>query len=149
MFGIAGIIASPGQQISRPTLEAMTESLAHRGPDEEAYFVRGRVGLGHRRLRIIDLAGGHQPLSNEAGDVWVTYNGEIYNYRELRRALQASGHRFATNSDTEVIVHAYEEWAEDCIARLRGMFAIALWDAKRRRLLLASDRFGVKTLYYA
>src|SRR6185436_12994900 len=113
--------------------------IVHRGPDDEGIYVDGPVGLGMRRLSIIDIAGGHQPISNEDGTVWVVFNGEIYNYRELRPNLEARGHRFATNSDTETIVHLYEEYGPDFVHHLRGMFAIAL----------VRDRLGIKPLYYA
>ncbi|HVG30153.1 MAG TPA: asparagine synthase (glutamine-hydrolyzing) [Pyrinomonadaceae bacterium] len=127
----------------------MMERLEHRGPDGDGSWAGSQAVLGHRRLAIIDLAGGRQPLFNETGDVGVILNGEIYNYRELRRELSDAGHRFATASDTEVIVHGYEEWGDDFVSRLRGMFAFAVWDEPRRRFLLGRDRFGVKPLYYA
>jgi asparagine synthase (glutamine-hydrolysing) len=127
----------------------MNACLVHRGPDDEGYYESPGVGLAARRLSIIDLAGGHQPISNEDGSVWLAYNGEVYNHVELREALEQRGHVFRTRTDTETIVHAYEEWGEDCVARLRGMFAFGLWDATRERLLLARDRFGIKPLYYA
>jgi asparagine synthase (glutamine-hydrolysing) len=126
----------------------MCSVIRHRGPDDEGIHVEPGVGLGMRRLSIIDLAGGRQPIHNETGSVWVVFNGEIYNYRELRRDLEARGHAFATSSDTETIVHAYEEWGEDAFARLRGMFGIALWDRARATLILARDRAGIKPLHY-
>jgi asparagine synthase (glutamine-hydrolysing) len=126
----------------------MNESLRHRGPDDEGIFLGRGIGLGHRRLSIIDVAGGHQPISNEDGTIWVLLNGEIYNYSELYADLVSRGHRFATSSDTETIVHLYEEFGEECFAKLQGMFAIAIWDGKKRRLLLARDRVGKKPLYY-
>jgi len=128
---------------------AMRDVMRHRGPDEEGLLVDGPVGLGHRRLSIIDLAGGRQPIGNEDGTVSIVFNGEIYNFGELRRDLEARGHQFTTRSDTEVIVHLYEELGVNCVDLLRGMFAFALWDANRRRLLLARDRLGIKPLYYA
>jgi asparagine synthase (glutamine-hydrolysing) len=126
----------------------MSRVLAHRGPDDEGYFYDGSVGLAHRRLSIIDLAGGHQPLSNEDGSVHIVFNGEIYNYRDLRRELLQRGHLFRTETDTEVIVHLYEELGERCVERLRGMFAFAIWDQRSRRLVLARDRLGQKPLFY-
>jgi len=126
----------------------MTNALAHRGPDGNGYHTDGPVALGHRRLAIIDLAGGAQPISNEDGTVWVTFNGEIYNYQELRTELIAAGHQFRSNSDTEVLVHAYEQWGRDCLNRLRGMFGLAFWDANLRQLILARDRMGIKPLVY-
>jgi asparagine synthase (glutamine-hydrolysing) len=129
----------------------MTAALSHRGPDDSGYFVdpSGRVGLGHRRLSIIDLSpAGRQPMSNAAGSIWVTFNGEIYNYREIRRELAAAGEVLRTNTDTEVIVLAYERWGINCLDRLRGMFAFALWDGRQRRMFLVRDRVGVKPLYY-
>ena len=122
--------------------------MIHRGPDDEGYHEDRVVRMGFRRLSIIDVEGGHQPLRNEDGTVWVTFNGEIYNYRDLRSELQQRGHVFATRADTEVIVHGYEEWGDDCVLRFNGMFALAIWDARRQRLLLARDHFGVKPLYF-
>ncbi len=148
MCGIAGRVnvAAP---IDRAELFRMTELIAHRGPDDHGYHLRTRVGLGHRRLSIIDLAGGRQPLANEDETVWIVFNGEIYNHVELRRELVARGHRFRTHSDTEAIVHAYEEWGPDCARRLRGMFAFAIWDDRAQRLTLVRDRLGIKPIYYA
>ncbi|HEV8586844.1 MAG TPA: asparagine synthase (glutamine-hydrolyzing) [Methylomirabilota bacterium] len=149
MCGIAGYLNfDPERPIDRGVLERMTRTLVHRGPDEEGYFVDGPVGLGMRRLRVIDLDGGRQPLANEDRTVWVVFNGEIYNFDELRRQLEHR-HTFRTRSDTEVIVHLYEEYGPSCTRALRGMFAFALWDARRRRLLLARDHLGEKPLYYA
>jgi asparagine synthase (glutamine-hydrolysing) len=150
--GITGILRlAPSAAIERDTVAAMTRALVHRGPDDEGFYdePRGRCALGFRRLSIIDLDTGHQPISNEDGTIWVVLNGEIYNYRELRAALQARGHRFRTQSDTEVIVHLFEEAGEACLDRLAGMFAIAIWDARRGQLTLARDRFGKKPLAYA
>jgi asparagine synthase (glutamine-hydrolysing) len=130
-------------------LQRMARTLTHRGPDEEGYYVDDFVGLGHRRLSIIDLESGRQPMANEDGQVRVVFNGEIYNHGELGALLRTKGHRFTTRSDTEVIVHAYEEWGADCVERLRGMFAFAVWDRRRQCLLLARDRLGKKPLYYA
>ena len=147
MCGICGI-ATPEGVPDRERLEAMAASLIHRGPDSSGLVVDGPVGLAARRLSIIDLATGDQPISNEDGTVHVVQNGEIYNFRELRAELEAAGHRFRTNADTEVLVHLYEEVGEEFAQRLRGMFAIAVWDARTRRLVLARDRFGIKPLYY-
>src|SRR5690242_6021293 len=127
----------------------MTEAIVHRSPDEDGHYVASGIAMGVRRLSIIDLASSHQPLSDESGDIWTVFNGEIFNFPELRRELQASGHRLATSGDTETIVHLYEEHGPDFPSRLRGMFGIALWDEPRRRLVLARDRMGVKPLYLA
>jgi asparagine synthase (glutamine-hydrolysing) len=150
MCGIAGRFNyDPLRPVARDVLEAMTDAVAHRGPDAAGYHLAPGVGLGHRRLSIIDLSTGDQPLSNEDGTVWTVFNGEIYNFAEVRAELLAHGHRFRTGSDTEVIVHGYEQWGERCVDRFRGMFAFAVWDSAARRLLLARDRLGVKPLYYA
>jgi asparagine synthase (glutamine-hydrolysing) len=150
MCGIAGFVnVDEAKAVDVALLHHMTRTLVHRGPDEEGYFTDGPVGLGMRRLRIIDLDGGKQPIANEDGTVWVVFNGEIYNFPELRRALESRGHQLRTNSDTEVIVHLYEEQGAECVQALRGMFAFALWDANKRTLVLARDRFGKKPLYYA
>ncbi|MGQ0615358.1 MAG: asparagine synthase (glutamine-hydrolyzing) [Planctomycetaceae bacterium] len=178
MCGIAGILLKRGSPLDPEVLLRMTRSLEHRGPDEEGYVVdpvplggrwpaqaplrRGpapqgtapstsgpAVGLGHRRLSIIDLASGQQPLCNEDGTIWITFNGEIYNFAALRAELEAKGHALRTASDTEMIVHAYEEWGAECLQRFRGMFAFAIWDARTRRLFLARDRLGKKPLFYA
>jgi asparagine synthase (glutamine-hydrolysing) len=126
----------------------MCNTLVHRGPDDEGYFMEGNVGLGMRRLTVIDLVTGHQPIANEDGRIWIVFNGEIYNYPELRKTLEQQGHVFATNTDTEAIIHAYEEYGEACVRQLNGMFAFAIWDGHKRKLLLARDRLGVKPLYY-
>jgi asparagine synthase (glutamine-hydrolysing) len=148
MCGIAGVLyADSDRPVDRAILQAMGDSLAHRGPDAEGFWIEPGFGMVHRRLSIIDLAGGDQPIGNEDGSVRVVYNGEIYNYRELREELERAGHRFRTRSDTEVIVHLYEDVGDAFVERLRGMFAIALWDVRRRRLLLARDRVGIKPLY--
>lgn len=151
MCGIAGIYDPTGARADerRPILERMTRTLVHRGPDDEGYFLDEHVALGYRRLSIIDLETGHQPIHNEDGSVWVVFNGEIYNYNALRLILEAKGHAFTTRTDTETIVHAYEQWGPACVERFRGMFAFALWDRRCRRLLLARDRLGKKPLYYA
>jgi asparagine synthase (glutamine-hydrolysing) len=145
--GICGIVSSRGR-VDRERLAKMSATLAHRGPDSEGTFAKGAVGLAARRLAIIDVAGGDQPIANEDGNCTVVQNGEIYNYAELTRSLERAGHTFRSRSDTEAIVHAYEEWELGFAERLRGMFALALWDARRRRLVLARDRFGIKPLYY-
>jgi asparagine synthase (glutamine-hydrolysing) len=150
MCGIAGIIDSRRDaRVDPGTIHQMCEAIVHRGPDDEGMYVDGGVGLGMRRLSIIDVAGGHQPVHNESRTVWVVFNGEIYNFPELRAGLETRGHRFYTNSDTEVIVHLYEEMGANCVQKLRGMFAIALYDERQRRLLLARDRLGKKPLHYA
>ncbi len=150
MCGICGIYNfGSGAPVEEAALRSATRALAHRGPDDEGHYVEGALGLGNRRLSIIDLAGGHQPIANEDKSVWITLNGEIYNYRSLREELIGRGHRFATESDTETIVHLYEDFGIECLSRLRGVFAFALWDKRRRRLLVARDRLGVKPLFYA
>lgn len=151
MCGIAGFVIRGTSLDLTAALADMAGAIAHRGPDDDGFFEANsgdwRIGLAHRRLSIIDLSTGHQPLGNEDGSVQIVFNGEIYNFEVLREELLAKGHRFATRSDTETIVHAYEEWGEACVERLRGMFAFALWDANRQRLFLARDRFGKKPLY--
>lgn len=150
MCGIAGMIGiEPGYRAEAADVHQMCQTIVHRGPDDEGIYVHGRAGLGMRRLSIIDLSTGHQPIHNEEQNLWVVFNGEIYNFPELRPELEARGHRFYTNSDTEVIVHLYEEYGIECVKKLRGMFALALWDQRKEKLLLARDRFGKKPLYYA
>ncbi|HSL21365.1 MAG TPA: asparagine synthase (glutamine-hydrolyzing) [Vicinamibacterales bacterium] len=154
MCGIAGFAERDARGSSSPEsafalVHAMCDVIRHRGPDDEGVHTGPGVGLGMRRLSIIDLSTGHQPIHNETRDVWVVFNGEIYNYRELRRELESCGHRFYTSSDTESIVHAYEEWGSGAFERLRGMFGVAIWDARSRELFLARDRAGIKPLYYA
>jgi asparagine synthase (glutamine-hydrolysing) len=148
MCGIAGIVGRPGEPPSREVLSAMGSALAHRGPDDATLALHGQAGLAFRRLSIIDVAGGQQPLHNEDDSCHLILNGEIYNHLELRRDLEARGHRPRTHSDAEVVLHGYEEWGDEVVPRLRGMFAFALWDDKRRRLLLARDRLGKKPLVY-
>jgi asparagine synthase (glutamine-hydrolysing) len=149
MCGICGKLNfDRDNEVSQPLLKAMADSIVHRGPDDDGYYLAGQVGLGFRRLSIIDLAGGHQPLSNEDGTVWIVFNGEIYNYQDLREDLLKKGHVFRTKSDTETIVHLYEEYGEAGIQSLRGMFAFAIWDQNQQKLLLARDRLGIKPLYY-
>jgi asparagine synthase (glutamine-hydrolysing) len=137
-----------GKPVDQRVLSAMTASLAHRGPDDSGYLIDGPLGLGFRRLSIIDVDGGHQPMSDSQGSVWVAFNGEIYNFRELRDALVKKGHVFRTRSDTEVIVHGYKEWGNAVLTRLNGMFGVAIWDAARRKLLIARDAAGIKLVYY-
>ena len=150
MCGIVGIVkVDPRETPEEARLKRMRDVLRHRGPDGEGLWIEGPVGLGHRRLSIVDVAGGQQPMSNEDGQVWITYNGEIYNHAALRPGLEAKGHRYQTRSDTETILHLYEEEGDACVERLQGMFAFALWDRKGDRLLLARDRLGIKPLYYA
>ena len=150
MCGICGIYQPRGEAIiQRTTLKAMADTLSHRGPDAEGFYSCGPVGLAHRRLSIIDLEGGQQPLSNEDGTVWTVFNGEIYNFEDLNSRFLSNGHSFKTRSDTETIVHLYEELGDACFAEFRGMFAIALWDARRKRLVLARDRIGKKPLFYS
>lgn len=134
--------------VRRRDIEAMTRTLVHRGPDDEGYYVEGAIGFGFRRLSIIDLAGGHQPMSDAEESVWVIFNGEIYNFSELKRELEAYGHVFRTKSDTEVIIHGYKQWGDEVLNRLNGMFGLAIWDARQRRLVLARDPFGIKLVYY-
>ena len=165
MCGISGILNYSGQPVDISTLKMMAETLNHRGPDDEGYYInsvhacpqtrkwkstpgKGNIGLVHTRLSIIDLSSGHQPMTNEDETLWITFNGEIYNFLDLKKELDGKGHRFRTNCDTEVIIHAYEEWGKECVKKLRGMFAFALWDEKNQTLFLARDRLGIKPLYY-
>lgn len=148
MCGIAGIIRWDGRQVREDEIRAMCGVIAHRGPDDEGVYVGDGVAIGMRRLSIIDLDNGFQPISNEDGTIWIVFNGEIYNYRELRRDLEKHGHVFRTASDTETIVHLYEDLGPRCVDRLRGMFAFAIWDTRKRQVLLARDRLGIKPLYY-
>src|SRR5438477_1904655 len=148
MCGIAGfLLRDPCASLS--TLRGMCDQIRHRGPDDEGFHLEGRVGIGMRRLSIIDLDTGRQPISNEDGTVWVVFNGEVYNYKQLRAELIAKGHVFETNSDTETLVHLYEQEGTDGLKRLRGMFAYCIWDSRRQQMLLVRDRFGKKPLYYA
>jgi len=149
MCGIAGVVNGERGGVDAATIHRMCQSIVHRGPDDEGIFVKEGAGLGVRRLSVIDLAGGHQPVFNEDKTICVVYNGEIYNFPELRLELEGRGHRFSTHTDTEVIVHLYEEMGRDCVQKLRGMFAFAIYDARNRRLLLARDRLGIKPLHYA
>jgi asparagine synthase (glutamine-hydrolysing) len=147
--GIAGIVGRKGDSIDASDVRRMCQTIVHRGPDDEGILAQGPVGLGMRRLSIIDLAGGRQPIHNEDKSIWIVFNGEIYNFPQLREDLLSRGHQFYTHSDTEVIVHLYEEMGADCVQKLRGMFALALYDARKQSLLLARDRLGKKPLHYA
>jgi asparagine synthase (glutamine-hydrolysing) len=149
MCGICGVLERGGRPVPPELIDRMTDVLSHRGPDGSGRYVSGEVGLGHRRLSIIDLGGGAQPIGNEDETLQVIFNGEIYNYIELREELIGRGHVFRTKSDTEVIVHGYEEWGLECVSRFNGIFAFALWDSNRKRLFVARDHLGVKPLYYA
>ncbi len=149
MCGIAAWFDPDGRTPPAEWLAGAAAALEHRGPDDVGFHAEPGVGLAFRRLSIVDVAGGHQPLANEDGTVWIVYNGEIYNHAARRADLEARGHRYRTRSDTETIVHAYEEWGEECVERLRGMFAFAIWDRPRRRLFVARDRLGIKPLYLA
>jgi len=149
MCGITGIMQFGSSAPADPSaLHRMCDTMAHRGPDDDGIYIAGSVGLGMRRLSIVDLATGHQPLCNEDGTIWIVFNGEIYNHAELRPRLEARGHVYRTHSDTETIVHLYEEYGRDCVQHLRGMFAFAIWDAPRKSLFVARDRLGIKPLYY-
>ncbi len=148
MCGICGIFDRSGSIIDRDVLDKMTAIIKHRGPDGDGRFLDGAVGLGHRRLSIIDVEGGAQPIGNEDGSLQIVFNGEIYNFVELRKELEAAGHIFKTRSDTEVIVHAYEQWGKGCVKRFNGMFVFALWDSNQREAFLARDHLGIKPLYY-
>src|SRR5437764_9775908 len=148
MCGIAGFFL-PRQRADQADVRTMCDRIRHRGPDDEGIYVDGGCGMGMRRLSIIDLHNGHQPISNEDGSVWVVFNGEIYNFQSLRQQLIGRGHKLATRTDTEVIVHLYEDFGADLVNHLRGMFAFALWDANKKQLLLGRDRLGIKPLYYA
>ncbi|MDP7238688.1 MAG: asparagine synthetase B, partial [Candidatus Latescibacteria bacterium] len=149
MCGICGIVNLDRENHVKYTqIKRMCDALVHRGPDDDGIFVKDNVGIGMRRLSIIDLVTGNQPISNEDDTIRVVFNGEIYNYLDLRQALRKKGHRFSTNSDTEVIVHAYEEYGEDCPAMFNGMFAFAIWDDREQILILIRDRLGIKPLYW-
>src|SRR5207253_4471700 len=149
MCGICGQFNFARTEPLEPeTIQRMTGTIVHRGPDDEGYFISGPIGLGFRRLSIIDLAGGHQPMSDAEETVWVIFNGEIYNYRELRAELQSKGHEFRTNSDTEVIIHGYKKWGAEVLNHLNGMFGLAIWDVKKQRLVVARDAMGIKLIYY-
>src|SRR6266853_261739 len=136
------------EPVEPETIRRMTDSIRHRGPDDEGYLISGPLGLGFRRLSIIDLAGGHQPMSDAEETVWIIFNGEIYNFKELRAELEKRGHHFRTRSDTEVIIHGYKEWGTEVLNHLNGMFGLAIWDVKKRRLVVARDAMGIKLIYY-
>ena len=145
MCGICGKIYYDQQRPAEAEiLNSMCDTIIHRGPDEHGIYTNGPVGLGSTRLSIIDVEGGHMPLSNEDGTVWIAYNGEVYNFPHLRKRLEQAGHQFATHSDTETIVHLYEEEGDDFVRSLNGMFALAIWDERKRRLVLARDHLGIK-----
>jgi len=148
MCGITGVYDFGGESVDRKLLERMTSLLQHRGPDDKGFYVDGNVGLGFRRLSIIDLVTGSQPIHNEDESIWIIFNGEIYNHLDVRKMLEEKGHRYYTKTDTETIVHAYEEYGRECVQHLNGMFAFALWDSKNKTLMLARDRMGIKPLYY-
>src|ERR1700683_3716997 len=149
MCGICGVVDLTGAQPpAREHVEAMAQTIFHRGPDDAGYYVRPPIAFGFRRLSIVDIAGGHQPMSNEDGTIWIAFNGEIYNHAELRPDLERRGHRYKTRSDTETIVHLYEEYGDDCVHHLRGMFAFAIWDSRKGRLFCARDRLGIKPFYF-
>jgi asparagine synthase (glutamine-hydrolysing) len=149
MCGIAGVMKfGRDSRVDSDSVQRMCAAMVHRGPDDGGVYTDGAVGIGMRRLSIIDVAGGHQPISNETGTIWIVFNGEIYNHAELRKQLEPLGHRYRTNSDTETIVHLYEEYGRDCVQHLRGMFAFAIWDREKGTLFVARDRLGIKPLYY-
>src|SRR4030088_1218026 len=150
MCGIAGVVSTTRESnITEALVHHMCQQIVYRGPDEEGLYVADGAGLGMRRLSIIDLSGGHQPVFNEDHSSWIVFNGEIYNFPELRPELESRGHRFVTHSDTEVIIHLYEEMGPDCVTKLRGMFGLAIYDKTKRKLTLARDRLGKKPLHYA
>ncbi len=149
MCGICGQFNFGRNDFVEPdTVRRMTQTMVHRGPDDDGYYFSGSLGLGFRRLSIIDLAGGHQPMSDAEETIWVMLNGEIYNFKELRAELESRGHIFRTESDTEVIIHGYKEWGIDVLNHLNGMFGLAIWDVKKRRLVVARDAMGIKLIYY-
>src|SRR5213075_2160953 len=149
MCGIAGQFNFQRREpVERETIVRMARSIAHRGPDDEGYFLDQSLGLGFRRLSIIDLSGGHQPMSDAEESFWIVFNGEIYNHLELRAELEGHGYRFRTNSDTEVIIHGYKQWGADVFNHLNGMFGLAIWDVRNKRLVVARDAMGIKLVYY-
>jgi asparagine synthase (glutamine-hydrolysing) len=148
MCGIAGLFSLQGKPVSEAEVQSMCDAMVHRGPNDDGFYAASGIVLGMRRLSIIDIGGGHQPVHNEDRSIWVVFNGEIYNFKALRCLLERQGHSFYTNTDTEVIVHLYEQYGESCVEKMRGMFAFAIWDDKRKTLLLARDRLGIKPLFY-
>ena len=148
MCGIAGFLNTDGSRADECIVRRLTDIIAHRGPDGSGAYVRGEVALGHRRLSIIDLATGGQPMSNENDTVWITYNGEIFNHADVRPELEAAGHRYKSHCDTETVIHAYEQWGDQSVTRYRGMFAYAIWDQNKRQLFCVRDRLGIKPFYY-
>src|ERR1700746_6083 len=149
MCGICGIFyRERAWGVERDTLAEMNQRIVHRGPDDDGFFVEGNAGLAMRRLSIIDIQTGHQPISNEDENLWIVYNGELYNHQKLRKDLEARGHRYRTKSDTETIIHLFEEYGRDCVKYLRGMYAFAIWDRRKREMFIARDRLGIKPLYY-
>src|SRR6266851_863545 len=148
MCGIAGFVTTAPAASSEAVLRRMADRIRHRGPDDSGFYTDSEAFLAHRRLSIIDLSGGHQPMSNESRSVWITYNGEVFNHAALRPDLERAGHRYTTCSDTETIIHAYEEHGPDCVTLFRGMFAFAVWDTSKRTLFCARDRLGIKPFYY-
>ena len=149
MCGIAGIINKNEKNIEKKDLERMVKIMKYRGPDDEGYFIENNIGLGHCRLSIIDLSqAGHQPMTNENNNLHITYNGEIYNYLELKNELKKFGHKFKSNSDTEVILHAYEQWGEKCLDKFNGAWAFAIWNRRKKELFCSRDRLGIKPFYY-
>src|SRR5262249_39222184 len=149
MCGIAGIFNFDRKPVREEELRAMCDAMVHRGPDDAGYYVSDRVGIGMRRLSIIDIGGGHQPAHNEDRAGLVVFIVEIYNFKQLRRSLERQGHIFGTDTDTEVIVHLYEQYGDSCVEKMRGMFSFAVWDGKQKKVLLARDRLGVKPLFYS
>src|SRR5580692_3761607 len=149
MCGICGQIKiASDEPVDQETIRRMSQTMVHRGPDDQGFFFDRSLGFGFRRLSIIDLSGGHQPMSDAEESVWLVFNGEIYNYKELRVELEGHGHKFRTNSDTEVIIHGYKQWDTGVFSRLNGMFGVAIWDVKRKRLVVARDAMGIKLIYY-
>src|ERR1700736_1454668 len=148
MCGIAGFVSTRPHNLPRAVAERMAGAIRHRGPDDSGFYQDEWASLAHRRLSIIDVAAGHQPMCNEDGSVWIVYNGELFNHADLRPALEQAGHHYQTRCDTETILHAYEQYGPDCVELFRGMFAFAIWDKNRRTLFCARDRLGKKPFYY-